>query len=117
VLLSMQILDVPFVEPKRRLAVSELHGGFSRVIARFGYSESPNVPAVLEAVAIYGVAVDLERITYVLGREALRLRYEHGPLSLPRRLFRFLTRNQASSIGYYGMPADRVIEIGMQLEL
>jgi KUP system potassium uptake protein len=117
VLLSIQILDIPFVEPKRRLAESELGGGFFRVLARFGYAESPNVPAVLEACAIHGLAVDFDRITYVLGRDALRLRHEHGPLSVPRRLFAFLSRNQASAFGYFNMPVDRVIEIGMQLEL
>jgi KUP system potassium uptake protein len=117
VLLTMQVLDVPFVEPKRRLDESELGNGFFRVIARFGYAETPNVPAVLEACAILGLAVDFEHITYVLGRDALRPKHEHGPLSIARRLFVFLSRNQASAYGYFGMPADRVIEIGMQLEL
>jgi len=117
VLLSIQIRDVPFVEPRQRLVVTELAGGFARVVGRFGYAESPNVPAVLEACAIHGLVVDLERITYVLGRDALRLRREHGPLAIPRKVFAFLSRNQATSIGYFGMPVDRVIEIGMQLEL
>ncbi len=117
VLLTIQILDVPFVEPKRRIAETELGSGFFRVVARFGYSESPNVPAVLEVCALFGMVVDFDRLTYVLGRDALRLRHEHGPLSLPRRLFAFLSRNQAPTLGYFGMPAERVIEIGMQLEL
>jgi KUP system potassium uptake protein len=117
VLLSVQIQDVPFVEPKRRLAETELGGGFFRVVARFGYAESPNVPAVLEACAIMGMVCDFEHITYVVGRDALRLRHEHGPLSIPRRVFSFLSRNQAPAFGYFGMPVERVIEIGMQLEL
>ncbi len=117
VLLSIQMLDIPFVEPRRRLAETDLGGGFFRVVARFGYAESPNVPAVLEACAIHGLAVDFERITYVLGRDTLRLKHEYGPLSIPRRLFAFLSRNQAPSFGYFGMPVDRMIEIGMQLEL
>jgi KUP system potassium uptake protein len=117
VLLTIQTHDIPFVEPRRRLAESELGGGFYRVVARFGYSETPNVPAVLEACAILGMVVDFDHMTYVLGRDALRLRHEHGPFSFPRRLFAFLSRNQAPAFGYFGMPADRVIEMGMQLEL
>jgi KUP system potassium uptake protein len=77
----------------------------------------PNVPAVLEACAIHGMVVDFERLTYVLGCEALRLRHERGPLSVPRRLFAFLSRNQAPAFGYFGMPAERVIEMGMPLDL
>ena len=117
VLLTMQMLDIPFVEPRRRLIEAELGGGFYRVVAHFGYAETPNVPAVLEACAIMGMVVDFEHITYVLGRDALRLRHEHGPLSIARRIFSFLSRNQASTLSYFSMPIDRVIEIGMQLEL
>jgi KUP system potassium uptake protein len=117
VLLSIQTLDIPFVEPKRRLAYTDLGSGFHRVVARFGYAESPNVPIVLEASAILGLVVDFDHVTYVLGRDALRLRYQHGPLSIHRRIFAFLSRNQASTFGYFDMPVERVIEIGMQLEL
>jgi KUP system potassium uptake protein len=117
VLLTLQTLDIPFVEPRRRIAEEELGGGLFRVVARFGYSETANVPAVLEACAILGLAVDFDRITYVFGRDALRLRHEHGPLALPRRVFAFLSRNQAPALAYFGVPAERVIEMGMQLEL
>ncbi|MEP6861026.1 MAG: KUP/HAK/KT family potassium transporter [Deltaproteobacteria bacterium] len=117
VLLSLQVLDVPFVEPRRRLAETELGRGFFRVVARYGYADSPNVPALLEACAILGLAVDFDRITYVVGRDALRLRYDHGPFSIPRRVFAFLSRNQAPAVGYFGMPVERVIEIGMQIQL
>ncbi|HET9992023.1 MAG TPA: KUP/HAK/KT family potassium transporter [Kofleriaceae bacterium] len=117
VLLSLQVLDVPFVEPRRRLAETELGRGFFRVVARYGYAESPNVPALLEACAILGLAVDFDRITYVVGRDALRLRYDHGLFSIPRRVFAFLSRNQAPAVGYFGMPVERVIEIGMQIQL
>jgi KUP system potassium uptake protein len=117
VLLSIQVLDIPFVEPKRRIAYSDLGGGFHRVVARFGYEESPNVPAVIEACALHGLVVELDRITYVLGREALRLRHEYGVRAIARRVFQFMSRNQASTFGYFHMPIDHVIEIGMQLEL
>jgi len=117
VLLSLQVLDVPFVEPRRRLAETELGNGLFRVVARYGYAESPNVPALLEACAILGLAVDFERITYVVGRDALRLAHEHGIRGIPRRVFSFLSRNQAPAVGYFGMPIERVIEVGLQLEL
>jgi KUP system potassium uptake protein len=117
VLLTIQTLDIPFVEPKRRIAETELGSGFFRVVARFGYAENPNVPAVLEACAIHGMVVDLEHMTYVIGREALRLRHPYGPRSFARRLFAFLSRNQATTLSYFGMPAEECIEMGMQVEL
>jgi len=117
VLLAILTLDIPFVEPRRRLVETELGGGFFRVVARYGYDEIPNVPALLEACAIHGLAVDFDRITYILGRDALRLKHQYGLRGLPRRLFSFMSRNQASTFGYFNMPVERVIEIGMQLEV
>ncbi len=117
VLLTIQTLDIPFVEPRRRMQEKELGGGFFRVVARYGYAETANVPGILEACAIMGLAVDFENITYVLGHDNLRLKHEHGPFSVPRRVFQFLSKNQASTLSYFSMPVDRVIEIGMQLEL
>jgi KUP system potassium uptake protein len=117
VLLTVQTLDIPFVDPKQRIAPTDLGGGFHRVVARFGYTEMPNVPAVLEFCALHGLVVDFDRITYVLGRDALRLKHAHGPLSIHRRIFSFLSRNQATPLTFFHMPVDKVIEIGMQLEL
>jgi len=117
VLLAILTLDIPFVEPRRRLVETELGGEFFRVVARYGYDEIPNVPALLEACAIHGLAVDFDRITYILGRDALRLKHQYGLRGLPRRLFSFMSRNQASTFGYFNMPVERVIEIGMQLEV
>jgi KUP system potassium uptake protein len=117
VLLTVQTLDVPFVEPKRRLSVTALGGGFTRVVARYGYEETPNVPQILECCAVFELVIDFERVTYVLVRDTLRLKREHGPFGIPRRVFRFLSRNQATTTHYFGLPVERVIEIGMQLEL
>jgi KUP system potassium uptake protein len=117
VLLSLLTHDIPFVEPKQRLTVTQLGGGFHRVIAHFGYEETPNVPSLLEFCAIHGLVVDFDKITYVVGRDVLRLKREHGPLSIPRRIYRYLSRNQAPAVGHFGMPVDRVIEIGIQMEL
>jgi KUP system potassium uptake protein len=117
VLLSVVTLDIPFVEPKRRMTVSDLGSGFARVVASYGYEETANVPLLLECCAIHGLVIDFERVTYVLVRDALRLKREHGPFAIPRRIFRFLSRNQATTVGHFALPVERVIEIGMQLEL
>jgi KUP system potassium uptake protein len=69
VLLSIVSMDVPFVSPRHRLHLEEMPHGFYRLIAYFGFMETPQVPAVLEACAILGMAIDPVRISYYLGRE------------------------------------------------
>jgi KUP system potassium uptake protein len=113
----VQTLDVPFVRPSHRLRVTELGRGLHRVVASFGYQETPDVPALLEACAVHGLVVDFERVTYFLGRDVHRLRRRHGPLSIPRRLFAFMARNAAPAVGYFAMPPERVVEIGLQYEM
>jgi K+ transporter len=45
------------------------------------------------------------------------LRRRHGLLSIPGRLFAFMTRNSAPAFRFYSMPVERVIEIGLQYEV
>jgi KUP system potassium uptake protein len=117
VLLSIKMLDIPFVDPRRRLTVTPLEQGFVRVVARYGYEETPNVPALLESCAIHQLVVVPETVTYFLGRDSLRLKRRIGLISLPGRFFAFMARNAATAVGYYGMPAERVVEVGIQHEL
>ncbi|RYE93735.1 MAG: potassium transporter Kup [Myxococcales bacterium] len=117
VLLSVLSENVPYVSPRKRIIVEELPHGFFRVTARFGFMETPRIPAILEAVAIFGLAVDPETVTFYLGRETL-IATEHAGMSRWRKaLFSFMSRNARPATAYFGIPADRVIELGMQVEL
>jgi KUP system potassium uptake protein len=117
VLLSISNVEIPFVDPKDRLRVSELGQGFVRVVARYGFEEEVDVPKLLEACAIHGLVVDFEHISYFLSANSIRLRRRHGILSLPGRLFAFMLRNSAPAFRHYSMPVERVIEIGLQYEV
>jgi KUP system potassium uptake protein len=117
VLLSIVSMNVPFVSPRHRLQLEEMPHGFYRLIAYFGFMETPKVPALLEACAILGLAIDPARISYYLARESLipstRIRMRRWR----KRLFAFCSRNALSATAYFGIPPNRVVEMGMQIEL
>jgi KUP system potassium uptake protein len=117
VLLSIVSMDVPFVSPRHRLRLEEIPHGFFRLIAYFGFMETPQVPAVLEACAILGMAIDPVRITYYLGRESLIPVTRTRMRRWRKRLFAFCSRNARSATAYFDIPPDRVVEMGMQIEL
>ncbi len=120
VLLTIQTADVPVVAPGARVSVTPLTLGFQRVVGRFGFMEEPDVPAILNQAALEGVPVDADRTTYYLGRTTLvphatKARKRMGALSL--MLFGFLKRNDRSATLYYGIPPNRVVELGVRVEL
>ena len=91
---------------------------FMRVIAHYGFFETPNVVAALtQAVQEHGLAVDLSRATYFVGRET----FVEGPAgrmeSWSESLFALLMRNARNASLYFGVPPDQVVEVGMRIDL
>jgi KUP system potassium uptake protein len=105
---------VPRVDEDERLVVKVLDTGISRVVARYGFAESPNVPLVMQEVESLNLASHMEDMVYFLGRETLTA--DARP-RLWKAFYIFMARNSTSPIRYFRIPADRVIEIGMQVEL
>ncbi|AKU92378.1 Kup system potassium uptake protein [Vulgatibacter incomptus] len=118
VILSVVVSDyVPFVPKGELVHVEELGEGFFRVEARYGFMQTPNVPAVLRKAWRQGLTTDPATTSFVLGRETL-LTTGKGRMSRWRKgLFRYLSRNAEPATAYFGLPPGRVIELGMQVEL
>ena len=117
VLLSVLICDQPRQDPARRAFVEAYGQGFYRIHLTFGFMERLDVPAALQALDIDGLSFPPLQTTYYLSRETLI----PSPLSpLPRwqaELFMLMHRNAASSLRYFHLPANRVVELGCQVEL
>jgi KUP system potassium uptake protein len=117
VLLTIASEPTPYVKPSRRLQVDEIGEGFFRLVARFGFMETPNVPQLLAASRDWGLRVDVDRTTYYLGRETLIASTKPGMARWRKLIFAFVSRNANSATAYFGIPPNRVVELGMQVEL
>ena len=116
ILLSVQSAEVPDVDDTERVRVQSLGQGFFQVIATFGFMETPNVPAVLERARASGIRAASAETSYVLGRERL-LPYGTSQMSRWRKkLFVFMSRNARSATEFFGLPTNRVVELGAQIE-
>ena len=116
VLLSVQTRGIPEVSPEHRLTCETMGQGFFRVVANYGFMQSPNVPEVLALAATQGVAVPPMDTSYYLGRERLVL---IGPAKMSRwrkRLFALMSRNARSATEFFQIPPNRVVELGAQIE-
>jgi KUP system potassium uptake protein len=92
--------------------------GLARLTIRTGYMQSPSIPLALEAaIRQYQIPIQLSDVTYFLGRETL-LALSAGQMGRREEaLFAFMTRNAQGATRYFGVPSERVVELGMQIDL
>jgi KUP system potassium uptake protein len=117
VLLSITSEKRPEVPDRERLEIADLGQGFYRVVAHFGFIETPRIAHILALCKAQGLPFDIMLTTFVLGRETL-LPSGRSPMARWRkRLYGFLARNAPSATEYFEIPPNRVIELGVQIEL
>jgi KUP system potassium uptake protein len=117
ILLSMTTERVPIVHGKERMAVLDLGHGFHRVIARYGFMQQPNAMMVLRRCQQAGLKVDPDATSFYLGRETLLTSGKSEMARWRKQLFAFLSRNSRTATSFFGLPPNRVVEIGAQIEL
>ena len=116
VLLTVSTVEVPATEPDRSIEISDLGIGFYRVIARYGFMQAPDVPAAVAVAKRHGLPVD-EDLTYYLAHLTLFANDRIGMSAWRDKLFILLARNARPATSFFRIPADCVVEIGIQLEL
>jgi KUP system potassium uptake protein len=117
VLLTFTRPEIPFVLPEDRVEVQDLAPGLCRVIARYGYMETPNVVAALRVAEEKGVAYEPERTVYVVGRENPVFAVGSGMPLWRKRLFALMGRNSQLAALHFGVPSHRMLEVSSQVRL
>ena len=116
VLLSVNTAEVPEVDDADRVSVLPLEHGFVRVTATYGFMETPNAPEILAMCVPHGLVTHPNQTSYYLGRERL---IPNGPAKMVRwrkKVFVFMSRNAQSATQFFGLPPNRVVELGAQIE-
>jgi KUP system potassium uptake protein len=116
-LLTLITIDEPHVAAAERVRVEPLADGFWRVVVRIGFMETPQVPAILESCAAHGLPVKMDETTFFLSRETILATKLPGMAIWRERLFAFLSRNAQPATAFFSLPANRVVELGMQIEM
>jgi KUP system potassium uptake protein len=117
VLLSVSTQNVPFVVGNSSLSVRELEHGFFRVLARVGFMQQPNVPKILSRCERHSLIVNPADTTYYLGRQTLLTTGKARIARWRKVLFAFLAKNSRAPTEFFHLPPNRVVELGLQIEL
>ncbi len=131
-LMSVVTEEIPFVDEEERVECKELGENFYQVVAHYGFMESPDVPRALAQLGSPGadgkpVTFKAMETSFFLGRETL-IATRNTPATIPvpdaigrmamwrKRLFILMTRNARSATAFFGLPPNRVVELGAQIQ-
>jgi KUP system potassium uptake protein len=125
ILMSVITEDVPYVTEEERISCEDLGQKFHRVTARYGFMESPDVPAILVGLQAFGIPFRPLETTYYLGRETLIIRADRKPVPADappllalwrKKLFVLMNRNAQTATAFFNLPPNRVVEMGAQIQ-
>ncbi|HZB72546.1 MAG TPA: KUP/HAK/KT family potassium transporter, partial [Acidimicrobiales bacterium] len=109
--------EVPRADPDRRVELERLSNGLYSATVHFGFMEEPDVPGALATLRGDGLVFDPASASYFVGRESvLATEVEGMPLPL-ERLYALLHRGADSAARFFGLPADRIFEVGAHVEI
>ncbi len=115
---TVKTRQIPYVDPEERVIIDPMAEGFTRIKIYYGYMEDPNIPLVLSNIEYPGFNFRPEESTYFLGRETvISTKKRSGMMRWREKLFSLLSRNARSATTYFCIPADRVVEMGEQVEI
>jgi len=115
--LTVRVEEIPHVPPGERLEIRPLGSGFHRLIAHFGFMEDPDIPALLEKVSERGLDLRPPRTTFVLSRNLVAPAPRSSLARWRRQLFIVLARNAVTAEEFFRLPSNRVVELGMKVEV
>jgi KUP system potassium uptake protein len=117
IILGVQTTETPYVENRHRIETEEIGEGFFRVTLNYGFMEEPNVPRDLAPTVCAGKKLNIDDVSYFLGRETLVATGAPGMALWRESLFAILSRNSQPATLFFHLPPGRVVEIGAQVEL
>ncbi len=117
ILMTVTTAEVPHVPRDERFQLNRLGDGFYSLAVRYGFMDTPNVPAVLMRCECEILKLDLEHVTYFLGRETVLATTRPGMAVWREGLFAFMSRNAQRATAYFKIPSQQVVELGIQVEI
>jgi len=117
VVLTVATAQVPHVPANERVSVQPLGYDMFNVRVQYGFMEDPNVPEALLQARDLGVTIDLDDLTYFLGRETIIVTRKRGMAIWREKLFVLMARNAVRATAFFRLPPERVVELGVQVEM
>jgi KUP system potassium uptake protein len=117
VVLTVATVPTPHVAPDERLSVRPMGANIYNARIQYGFMEDPDVPEVLGLMRAAGVPIDEDDLTFFLGRETIVVGRRPGMATWREKLFVLMSRNAVRATAFFKLPPERVVELGVQVEM
>jgi KUP system potassium uptake protein len=117
IVLTVSTAQQPHVSPENRVSVEPLGHDLFNVRVLYGFMEDPDVPEALEQARQQGLVLDSDDLTYFLGRETIIVSRRRGMAVWREKLFVLMARNAVRATAFFRLPPERVVELGVQVEM
>jgi KUP system potassium uptake protein len=117
IVLTVTTASVPYVAPGDQVNVQPLGQGVFNVRVQYGFMQDPDVPDALVKAQALGADVDMDDLTFFLGRETIIVTRRPGMARWREWLFVVMARNAVRATAFFRLPPERVIELGVQVEV
>jgi KUP system potassium uptake protein len=117
IVLTASTIPVPYTTPEERLTVQRLGHGLYNARVQYGFMDDPDIPEALMQIKALGVPIDPDDVTYFLGRETIVVSDRPGMARWREKLFVLMARNAVRATAFFKLPPERVVELGVQVEM
>ena len=117
ILLTLRTEDAPYVHNVRRVQIEQISPSFWRVVASYGWRETPNVEEVFHRCGLEGLSCRMMETSFFMSHESLIIGKRPWYLRLRGKLYLLLQRNALRAPDQFEIPPNRVIELGTQVEI
>jgi KUP system potassium uptake protein len=117
VILTVSTAQVPHVPRKDRVAVHALGHNLFNMRVQYGFMEDPDVPNALMQAREQGLQINPDDTSYFLGRETIIVTRKRGMAIWREQLFVVMARNAVRATAFFRLPPERVVELGVQVEM
>jgi KUP system potassium uptake protein len=117
VVLTVRTARVPYVAREHQVNVESFGHHIYNVRVQNGFMQDPDVPDALALAREGGLVMDPDDVIFFLGRETIIVTHRRGMAIWREKLFVLMARNAVRATAFFRLPPERVVELGVQVEI
>lgn len=117
VFLTVHIREEPYVPESEQVEVIALGHNCFQLNVSYGFKDEANIPDILRLCAAQKLEFEMMETSFFIARQTVISVPGSGMMPWREHLFVLMQRNARTAADYYQIPANRVIELGTQVEI